>query len=439
MLNTHILFLFHLLSICLYTNAFIPYPIIGDGAQTSDSITHTEITQAGFIRCLARFFYDTRIHPNNNNGHTVNEKEYFTNAHTIDDLYKLAYPAYSQAQVELYSLPLKLVLDFVMTSNALVDFDPKTKKLSAAHFDSEAFINGSRRILRLRKTVVNDARTTGKDLTDARQSLGRLLHTLQDFYSHSNWIEMGKTNINGLIGVRENVGSVAGRNQPTCTKNGCTRIERKCTLWERITYRKCPLVYYDCKNNIRPDINNRKLLTSGYLFNQFDENYNLLSKPTNVEKCSHGGVIDDSAHVPAIGGINKDSNTLILSPHSNLHFKAASLAVRATEQFFNNLRKDIGDKNFNRLFMITPTQVQSQAASNAVKSGHRFRFFTSSLSVSTTQDNSLLTNLTNWIKKRINMIKAILSGWFSRHKNSDVPTYDIKDLGYDSKDMKYFR
>ncbi|CAF3859616.1 unnamed protein product, partial [Rotaria sp. Silwood1] len=354
-------------------------------------------------------------------------------------LYKLAYPEYNQVQVELYSLPLKFILDFVMTENALVDFDSKTKKLSAAHFDSEAFINGSRRILRLRQIVVNDTRTTGKDLTDARESLGRLLHTLQDFYSHSNWIEMGKTNINNFIGVRENIGSVAGRNQPTCTKNGCTRVEKKCTLWQHATFRTCPLVYYDCKNNILPQINKKKLLTSGYLFNQSNENYDPLNKPTNVEKCSHGGVIDDSAQVPAVGGINKDSNTLILSPHSNLHFKAVDLAVKATEQFFNNLRKDIGNKNFERLFIINPTKAQHQNASNAVENGKKFRFFTPSHSVSLKQDDSLLKDLKNWITKRVNIIKSILSGVFSGQKNLDIPTYDLSDRGVNVKDVNNIR
>ena len=113
-------------------------------------ITHTEITQTGSIRTLARYFYDTRIRPNKNNGNTVNEQKYFTEEHTIDDLYRLAHPEYSEAEVQLYSLPLKFILDNIMTQNALVDFNSKTKKLSAAHFDSEAFKNGSRRILQLR-------------------------------------------------------------------------------------------------------------------------------------------------------------------------------------------------------------------------------------------------------------------------------------------------
>ena len=85
-----------------------------------------------------------------------------------------------------------------------------------------------------------------------------------------------------------------------------------------ITLRTCPLVYYNCTNNILPEINNQQLLTSGYSVNQHNENNDPINKPTNVEKCSHGSVMDSSSHIPAIGGINKDANSLIFSPHSNL-------------------------------------------------------------------------------------------------------------------------
>ena len=82
--------------------------------------------------------------------------------------------------------------------------------------------------------------------------------------------------------------------------------------------RTCPLVYYDCQNNILPEMKNQQLLTSGYSVNQHNEDNQPITKPTNVEKCSHGSVFDTSSHVPAIGGINKDSYSLIFSPHSNL-------------------------------------------------------------------------------------------------------------------------
>jgi len=90
------------------------------------------------------------------------------------------------------------------------------------------------------------------------------------------------------------------------------------SLWQLITLRNCPLVYYNCANNILPEINNQKLLTSGYSVNQHNENNDPINKPINVEKCSHGSVSDSSSHIPAIGGINKDANSLIFSPHSNL-------------------------------------------------------------------------------------------------------------------------
>jgi hypothetical protein len=38
-----------------------------------------------------------------------------------------------------------------MTNDALVDFDEKTRHVSAAHFDDEAFVNASRRILQFRQ------------------------------------------------------------------------------------------------------------------------------------------------------------------------------------------------------------------------------------------------------------------------------------------------
>ena len=73
--------------------------------------------------------------------------------------------------------------------------------------------------------------------------------------------------------------------------------------------------YYDCKNNILEEINKQGILTSGYMSHQFDGNGQPVTKPTNVDKCSHGSVMDKTAENPAIGGINKDSMTPVYSPH----------------------------------------------------------------------------------------------------------------------------
>ena len=76
--------------------------------------------------------------------------------------------------------------------------------------------------------AIRHARGTDKDLDKARALLGELLHTLQDFYSHSNWIEMGKTQINENIGIRENIGRVAAPDQATCTNDGCSKVQSRC-------------------------------------------------------------------------------------------------------------------------------------------------------------------------------------------------------------------
>ena len=53
----------------------------------------------------------------------------------------------------------------------------------------------------------------------ARDVAGQLLHTLQDFYSHTNWIEMGRRTANAALGVpgkEGSIGNVAGPDEPTC-------------------------------------------------------------------------------------------------------------------------------------------------------------------------------------------------------------------------------
>jgi len=43
--------------------------------------------------------------------------------------------------------------------------------------------------------------------------------------------------------------------------------------------------------------------------------------------------------------------------------------MKATERFLNDLRKDVGDNHFDRLFAIHRIQTQIQAESNAVSNG----------------------------------------------------------------------
>ncbi len=61
--------------------------------------------------------------------------------------------------------------------------------------------------------------------------MGQLLHTLQDFYSHSNWIELGKKEINERLGIYEDIGPVTAPNQSTCMSKGCITKKVKCVRY----------------------------------------------------------------------------------------------------------------------------------------------------------------------------------------------------------------
>ena len=127
-------------------------------------------------------------------------------------------------------------------------------------------------------------------LKHARNLAGFALHTLQDFYSHSNWIELGNSvslNILGQPGSEISEEFLAGPNEATC--RGC--------LSDQGRNDKCATNLITGK------------LTSGYRSGQD------VKKPINKEKCSHGGKTDDSSFLSA-GGINKDSTSIEESPHA---------------------------------------------------------------------------------------------------------------------------
>jgi len=72
------------------------------------------------------------------------------------------------------------------TGNAAVDEDQGRSQL---HFDAENFKGGFRILVEERSRALAAIRVY--DATAARTALGRSLHTLQDFYSHSSWLDQG--------------------------------------------------------------------------------------------------------------------------------------------------------------------------------------------------------------------------------------------------------
>ncbi|XP_060901829.1 von Willebrand factor A domain-containing protein 7 isoform X2 [Labrus mixtus] len=212
----------------------------------------------------------------------------------------------------------------VVKSNAAMDFLSSTRADPVYHFDSEHVDSA---IVMLRqfwaKTLLS---VRAKQYQSARHSLGQLFHSLQDFYSHSNWVEMGKQFIYlHLLQPEEPAIPVANGNTPTCME--CFSITCRGNLLPRLTETQ----------------QDSQLLTTGY-FSTFPK------KPQG--KCSHGGILDSSRYMGAKGGINKDSTSPIFSPHHFLHVEAATLATEATLSVLRDLRDTVGHNTFLRLFSV---------------------------------------------------------------------------------------
>ncbi|XP_054482353.1 von Willebrand factor A domain-containing protein 7-like [Anoplopoma fimbria] len=188
------------------------------------------------------------------------------------------------------------------------------------HFDDEKFSEG-RKIITEGLSVLK-ASNKLKNFEAAREKLGEILHPLQDFYSHSNWVEMENNLPNSNL-IRENaiIGNIAAESRATC--------------------RNC--IGNDCTNNILEDILREKILTSGY----FNFVPLLASKPPG--KCSHGDKFDRTKNIEPTGGINKDTLT---SSHGHLHMKAANLAIAATSELLEDIRGAAGDRPFLQMMGI---------------------------------------------------------------------------------------
>lgn len=103
-------------------------------------------------------------------------------------------------------------------------------------------------------------------------------------------------------------------------------------------------------------------------------------------------------------------------------FEAAKLGIDATERFFNDLRKDIGDANFDRLFAINPTKTQIEEAAISLENNEKFHFLSATLSIGLSSGD---VNFQKTVKQRLQEILSILFGI----KDPNAPTYNLSELG----------
>ena len=197
-----------------------------------------------------------------------------------------------------------------------------------AHFTGERLAGGQARLYSRLITIRSSLRDN--KVGPARKALGQSLHAIQDFYAHSNWVELGHTGINADIGdfsrTAPLLAGAAGPNQTTCAN--CE-----------------PENCLSCVNDIITGN-----LTTAYFQAIPDQGL----KPAG--KCSHGGSnFDLSQDDPATGGINKDTADCNVSPHNYFHFVAASIAKQHTKAYIRYIKKNLSLRQFKSLLGVGNT------------------------------------------------------------------------------------
>ncbi len=89
-----------------------------------------------------------------------------------------------------------------------------------AHCDDELLPACSRRIMTIKNDIIANLSSDSRDGAAARAQAGRALHTLQDFYAHSNWVNApgpGNTGANSALG--RSVMTALPRATVTCIDN----------------------------------------------------------------------------------------------------------------------------------------------------------------------------------------------------------------------------
>lgn len=232
--------------------------------------------------------------------------------------------AYDDLGITKVTKSMKNARTTILDANASVDKD--FAQFTARHCDAENLSGCNDVIVNIELAQVVTQLKADK-AEDARKALGRAFHTLQDFYSHSNWVELGNGSVNPEIGKPGSVSNVAPLGTNTCIE--------------------APAGQSCFKENLTTGF-----LTSGYYSDQ--------DRVKPAGKCRHGGFFDKS---PGFGGINKDMASctgtvaagVIDAPHNDSHPAAAALAAQATFEVLKDIRSKVTEREYKNLLGIGPT------------------------------------------------------------------------------------
>ena len=332
MRSSNFLYCITLMSICCVDqiSGFIPNRLLSILLELDfmpETVDHTQITEDALLQVARALLRDN---PNPDPDIDSTSQINSIDSITADNLIQAYYGADSDGSSDR----LINAIEAITKANSDVDLENDEENIAAAHFDSEQIQAGHNRIVQLKQMAINAVTLENYDV--ARVLTGRMLHTLQDFYSHTNWVEMGNIMPYGVLGNKDKNPVAVEKEEDTCSD--CVRGDEVSPL---ISLLGKAMYHYRCSDNILPKVNDGGKLTSGYYAGQVDEYGNEIEKSKG--KCSHGGFLDGSTDLTATGGINKDSVVESWSPHANLHTIAVSIAISASESILNDIRSEVND------------------------------------------------------------------------------------------------
>lgn len=276
-----------LLAVSLPGNAFCPKNgfVCFITSKSAGSLTHQDITQRGIEELDKRYFAVPKL-----------------------------------------TASMQKALDQIIEADARVDEDQTS---SAKHFDGENAAGAQLRLATLKQNILDALRSDPINATGARDNLGSALHTIQDFYSHSNWVEQGNGSAHPGVG-RPGALAFAGPTTPTCS--GFTDTGLTCANSSNLVGALLTSGYYGGEDRVKP----------------------------GAFKCSHGGPLDKSSpSSDPVGyfreGINKDTLYCDISPHSSFHSTAAAAAIAGTQQFVEDIKAEITPAQLKALLGAGPT------------------------------------------------------------------------------------
>lgn len=310
---------------------FLAWTVQGLDLSLDSTITHKEMSRAAILNVAADLLRD------NPNPDSPGSSSRIADLSSLSEE-SLVTAYYGEMQRSI-TVSFQSAIRAISNANADVDLGGEKRK-AAAHFDSEQIQAGHNRLVEIHQNIVVHILKERFDL--ARMETGRLFHTLQDFYSHSNWIESGNCHPYHVLGrANERPGNIADQNAPSCTNCEEGRTVFNIAFFNSVFRLFRP---HSCQDNIVND-----LLTTGYSSGQYDNNGREIEKPAG--KCSHGGFLDETSDLPANGGINKDSPYEVWSPHYYLYEEAAKVAQQATSDTLQEIRDNVDNDTLFSMYL----------------------------------------------------------------------------------------